>query len=428
MSSNNENDPIIKVTNLGKKYKIGEKEKYLALRDKLVDSVRTPYRLIKGETSLKKPEIWALKNLSFKVKKGEVVGIIGRNGAGKTTLLKILSRITEPTTGEVVIKGRVGSLLEVGTGFHPELTGRENIYLNGSILGMTKKEINSRFDDIVEFSGIEQFLDTPVKRYSSGMYVRLAFSVAAHLESEILLIDEVLAVGDAEFQKKCLGKMKDVAKGGRTVLFVSHNMDAIRQLCSRTILISKGIIDLDDTSNSVVDAYYNIDDKHNLGVKKYDKNFAPGDQYVKLNLIRMTNDTNIATTKFRISENILIDIFFEVLETISNFHLYIKVLTKEGITAFCSGDWDNNKNIFYKLKPGKFFVRCIIPGNLLNKGEYILTIMGQIPGVRYVFVEDGILSWKVIEIDGSGGAISVNRPGIFRPKLKWYLKPIKNNE
>jgi len=251
---------VIEAKNLGKKYKIGERERYLALRDTLTFMIKHPFKWLRGKladiTGSGTNDYWALKDINFKVEKGEVLGIIGHNGAGKSTLLKILSQITPPTTGEIRLNGRAGSLLEVGTGFHPELTGRENIYLNGAILGMRKKEIEKKFDEIVEFSGIGEFLDTPVKRYSSGMYVRLAFSVAAHLEPDILIIDEVLAVGDAEFQKKCLGKMEEVtSKEGRTVLFVSHNMNAVRSLCHKAILLNKGVIERYGDCNEVVDAY-----------------------------------------------------------------------------------------------------------------------------------------------------------------------------
>ncbi|MHC1716411.1 MAG: polysaccharide ABC transporter ATP-binding protein [Candidatus Dojkabacteria bacterium] len=242
---------VVEVKNLGKKYSIGNREKYLTLRDLFVKAAKVPGNLMQGKKFRKKQEFWALRDLNFTVEKGEVIGIIGRNGAGKSTLLKILSRITEPTEGEVRLNGRVSSLLEVGTGFHPELTGRENIYLNGAIMGMKKKEIEKKFGEIVEFSGVEKFLDMPVKRYSSGMQVRLAFSVAAHLEPDILIIDEVLAVGDAEFQKKCLGKMDEVTKeAGRTILFVSHDMGAIQKLCKRTILLDNGeIVMIGDTQD-----------------------------------------------------------------------------------------------------------------------------------------------------------------------------------
>ena len=250
--------PAITVENLGKKYKIGlQKPGKQTFGEAMVAALAAPFRRLRrlGEHSNGDDTIWALKDVSFEVQPGEVVGIIGRNGAGKSTLLKILSRITEPTTGRAIIRGRVASLLEVGTGFHPELTGRENIYLNGAILGMKKAEIRRKFDEIVAFSEIEKFLDTPVKRYSSGMYVRLAFAVAAHLDPEILIVDEVLAVGDAEFQHKCLGKMHDVATGGRTVLFVSHNMAAIARLCQSAIQLSKGMIKLNGPSANVVADY-----------------------------------------------------------------------------------------------------------------------------------------------------------------------------
>ncbi|MCM0594200.1 MAG: ABC transporter ATP-binding protein [Gloeotrichia echinulata DEX184] len=253
-------DTVIRVENLGKKYIIGhqQQERYTALRDVIANKVKSLGTFIqnpKSQIQNSSEEFWALKDVSFEIKQGDRVGIIGRNGAGKSTLLKILSRITEPTKGSIKIKGRVASLLEVGTGFHPELTGRENIYLNGAILGMSKEEIKRKFDEIVAFAEIEKFLDTPVKRYSSGMYVRLAFAVAAHLEPEILIVDEVLAVGDAQFQKKCLGKMEDVGKEGRTVLFVSHNMSTIQKLCSTGIFLQSGKILVQGITEKVVDSY-----------------------------------------------------------------------------------------------------------------------------------------------------------------------------
>ena len=256
-------DMAIQVNGLGKRYRIGKRLRYKTLRDSLADAWRTPFhalsRLFNPQATSHEPpsdtSIWALKDVSFEIKRGEVVGIIGRNGAGKSTLLKILSRITEPTEGYADINGRVGSLLELGTGFHPELTGRENVYLNGAMLGMRKREIDRKFDEIVAFAELEQFLDTPVKHYSDGMYVRLAFAVATHLEPEILLIDEVLAVGDAAFQKKCLGKMGDVAQGGRTVLFVSHSMAAIASLCQSAILVDAGEVKLAGPAEQVIESY-----------------------------------------------------------------------------------------------------------------------------------------------------------------------------
>src|SRR6266699_1024494 len=254
-------DIAIQCEGIGKQYRIGERESYKALRDVITDAIKSPFRRLRQaangseRTGNGKPTIWALQDVSFEVKEGEVLGIIGRNGAGKSTLLKILSRITEPTCGRAEIKGRLGSLLEVGTGFHPELTGRENIFLNGAILGMKKAEIASKFDEIVSFAEVEKFIDTPVKRYSSGMYVRLAFAVAAHMEAEILLVDEVLAVGDAQFQKKCLGKMGDVAKHGRTILFVSHTMPSIQRLCSRCILLEGGSVKVAGEVGRVIEEY-----------------------------------------------------------------------------------------------------------------------------------------------------------------------------
>ena len=270
----------IKVENISKKYQIGENKSYPTLRDKLME---LPGRLFKGPK--KNKEFWALKDVSVEVKKGEVVGIIGRNGAGKSTLLKILARITEPTTGQITMYGRVASMLEVGTGFNPELTGRENIFLNGAIIGMTKKEIKSKFDDIVEFSGVSKFLDTPVKHYSSGMYVRLAFAVAAHLDADILLVDEVLAVGDAEFQKKCLGKMSDLAKSGRTVIFVSHDVRSIRFLCTKALLFSEGKLIKYGDVHQIVKIYF-----------KNQKSVAENDIYLR----DIRQDKNILIIKVEI--------------------------------------------------------------------------------------------------------------------------------
>ena len=248
----------IRASNLGKSYRLqhsSQRVRYRTLRESLANAAKSPIRRLRGGDQGKSEEFWALKDFDFEVQAGEVVGIIGRNGAGKSTLLKVLSRITRPTTGRVEIRGRIGSLLEVGTGFHPELTGRENIYLNGSILGMSRRDIDRRFDEIVAFAEVEKFLDMPVKRYSSGMYVRLAFAVAAHLEPDILLIDEVLAVGDAEFQKKCLGKMNEVARGGRTILFVSHNLAAVERLCSLSILVSGGRAKMQGATKDCISEY-----------------------------------------------------------------------------------------------------------------------------------------------------------------------------
>src|SRR6188508_439786 len=274
--------PIIRVENLSKQYTIGAKtEPYSTLRESIVRAARKPIDMVRRNGKAENTKFWALKDVNFDVMPGEVVGIIGRNGAGKSTLLKVHSRITEPTTGRVELYGRVGSLLEVGTGFHPELTGRENIFLNGAILGMRREEISKKFDEIVDFAEIEEFLDTPVKRYSSGMYVRLAFAVAAHLEPEILVVDEVLAVGDAQFQKKCLGKMGEVARGGRTVLFVSHNMSAINRLCSRGVLLDAGRVVFDGPAVNATAAYLHGAGERGAG-QEWSPDQAPGSDSVKL--------------------------------------------------------------------------------------------------------------------------------------------------
>lgn len=276
--------PIISVANISKKYSLGERQPYYSFRDTLNNVFSKPIkRLVGKEGKLKKDEFWALNDVSFDIQEGEVVGIIGRNGAGKSTLLKILSQITPPTSGEIRLNGRVASLLEVGTGFHPELTGKENIYLNGAILGMKRWEINNKFDDIVEFAEISKFLDTPVKHYSSGMYMRLAFAVAAHLEPEILLIDEVLAVGDAAFQKKCLGKMDEISKqSGRTILFVSHNMGAIQNLCSRTICFDRGKVDFDGKTEKAIQHYSGLSRKFIQNTSLRNRVDRSGSQILKI--------------------------------------------------------------------------------------------------------------------------------------------------
>jgi lipopolysaccharide transport system ATP-binding protein len=286
---------IIEVNNLGKEYVIGERQSYVALRDVLMNVLKSPLQLFQKNKKDNNSNFWALKDINFEVQPGEIIGVIGKNGAGKSTLLKVLSQITPPSTGEIKLRGRVGSLLEVGTGFHPELTGRENIFLNGAILGMTKVEIKSKYDEIVEFSGVEKFIDTPVKRYSSGMYVRLAFAVAAHMDPEILVVDEVLSVGDAEFQKKCLGKMNNITKqDGRTILFVSHNLGAIKQLCTRTIWLEDGKVKLDGPTEKVVSKYLQSTTSNKQQDLKTRTN-RKGDGSVTITNFEITNENNYPT-------------------------------------------------------------------------------------------------------------------------------------
>lgn len=321
-------EPIIEVKNLSKRYVLGMDKKYKRLTESITNAITHPIQAIK-RASAKKEEFWALKNVSFTVEKGDAIGIIGRNGAGKSTLLKILAQITYPTEGEVVLHGRVGSLLEVGTGFHPELTGRENIYLNGAILGMKKKEIENKFEKIVKFAETEKFLDTPVKHYSSGMYVRLAFAVAAHMEPEILIVDEVLAVGDAQFQKKCLGKMKDVANEERTVLFVSHNLQAVSQLCSRTILLDRGGLIKDGPTQEILNTYTTMASRKNnlngdLSDPKLRLSISKQDSLFKWTDIMMINSEKQPTSEIRFGEP------FEVI-----FRGYGSKTSESVIIGFC---------------------------------------------------------------------------------------------
>lgn len=363
--------PIIRVENLSKQYVIGGKsEPYSTFRESLVNAARLPLNAIKrrkGENGDNR--FWALKDINFEVMPGEVVGIIGRNGAGKSTLLKILSRITEPSKGRIELYGRVGSLLEVGTGFHPELTGRENIYLNGAILGMKREEIAKKFDEIVDFAEVENFLDTPVKRYSSGMYTRLAFAVAANLEPEVLVVDEVLSVGDAEFQKKCLGKMESVAKKGRTVLFVSHNMTAVQSLCAKAIQLKKGEITCVGETGEVINNYLAKEVKNQHEKEWANINDAPGNDLVKVKSIKVIpqyiNGSDVIDVRTPI------DIYFEFWnfkegqEINLSFHLY-------NFKNDCIFNIGSNS---LKLNNGLAKGCLRIPGNLLNDDSYYLSTM-----------------------------------------------------
>jgi lipopolysaccharide transport system ATP-binding protein len=415
-------DVAIHVKGLGKKYAIGgPQEKYLTLREALANSVKKPFRMMKRQgASQSTNEFWALKDVSFDVHEGEVVGIIGRNGAGKSTLLKILSQITTPTEGIVDIYGRVGSLLEVGTGFHPELTGRENIFLSGSILGMRKREIEEKFDEIVKFAEIEKFLDTPVKRYSSGMYVRLAFAVAAHMDTEILLVDEVLAVGDAAFQKKCIGKMGDVAKGGRTVLFVSHNMGVISSLCSRTILLSNGIKIGDGDSDDVIEKYIfssseNLNsrlilDPHQNRSLKYEKILKEVEIFsdgILSSTLKMGGNLKIIT---KFSRNIPIDNM--------RFGISIENIHGQRIVNFSPShqipDLFNNS-----LNEGK--IVCDIPNLPLIEGAYHITlIIGS--GADDLDRIDQAIQFNVESADVfNTGQIPQKSHGIFYLKSNWEI-------
>ena len=375
---------VIKVENLSKKYIISHQrqERYTALRDVMTNSVKRfgrklllPFTIHHSPFTDSKEDFWALKDVSFEIKQGERVGIIGRNGAGKTTLLKLLSRITEPTTGRITLKGRVASLLEVGTGFHPELTGRENIFLNGAILGMSKLEIKKKFDEIVDFAEIEKFLDTPVKRYSSGMYVRLAFAVAAHLEPEILLVDEVLAVGDAQFQKKCLGKMGDVAREGRTILFVSHNMGAVITLCERSILLDAGKLQEQGDSKDVVKIYQNMSHKMvDENIVHYSKNSTLP---VYIQKAAILNDKGEPVRYFHLNDRVYLNIDYVVAQNVRQSFIII-VIARNGINIFQSHDTDLSPEYLELREAGKYHATIPLPKRLLTAGEYSLSIRAAV--------------------------------------------------
>lgn len=429
------NNISIRVKDIGKQYHIGvKKEKYGSLREKITNAFATPFRrvskLLRGQATgaADLDEVfWALEDVSFEVKRGEVVGIIGRNGAGKSTLLKILARITEPNKGFAEIYGRVGSLLEVGTGFHPELTGRENVYLNGAILGMKKSEIESKFDEIVDFSDVEKFIDTPIKHYSSGMNLRLAFAVAAHLEPEILLMDEVLAVGDASFQRKCLNKMESVGKQGRTVIFVSHNLPAVARLCERTILIDKGRVALDGPTHQVLGKYLNPETGIS-GIKKWDDlTEAPGDGVVRLRTALVKGEDGKCVSSFDIRQSIGIEIEYDVIKSGYVFHPHFPIQNEEGLLLFIAQhvdpDWQGKARSI-----GRYVSTCWIPGNLLSEGTiFVSPVMRSLnPNVLH-FYADNVICFQTVDSHDSNtsrGIYPSRVKGVIRPLLKWTTKEI----
>jgi len=416
-------DIAIKVENISKRYRIGVKEQvHDTLGGAFISWVKYPLSNFKRVQKLSKfagndaeDIIWAVRDISFEVKAGEVLGIIGKNGAGKSTLLKILARITEPTSGSVVIDGRIASLLEVGTGFHPELTGRENVYLNGTILGMRKKEIERKFDEILEFSGVEKFIDTPVKRYSSGMRVRLAFAVAAHLEPEILLIDEVLAVGDTEFQKRCIGKMGEIAGEGRTVLFVSHNMAAVQSLCSRGVLLEDGKVVIDSTIREVVSQYVtkakSVIENTSIA-NRTDRKY--GTQFRFTSLDFFNEKIGEATQTFLTGQKVIIKInyknisertFEQVSVTISFFH---------SLGHFLFGCRSDVLGTLYRVGPGSGSVYCIIPRLPLNSGLYTFNLFAESQGVDLDSIKEvGHINVEAGDYYGTGKLPAAKRQGVF---------------
>ncbi len=428
----------IRVQNLNKRYRIGAaqtKFRYSMLRDQLVDAVKYPFLRAAAVFNRKDPAdmaghrnnyIWALKDVSFELEEGRVLGIVGRNGAGKSTLLKILSRVTEPTTGTVTVRGRVGSLLEVGTGFHPELTGRENIYLNGAILGMKRSEIESKFDEMVDFSEVSQFIDTPVKRYSSGMYLRLAFAVAAHLEPEILVVDEVLAVGDAEFQKKCLGKMGDVARQGRTVLFVSHNMSAILRLTQETIVLDRGTMILRAPTQEAVD-FYLSSGQAQAGERFWeaDEIPAPSEPFRPIRL-KVTDSSGKVVDTVRSTEPMRVEFEYCLNAPITGLRVGFYLSTMRGEYILTSFDTDEPA-LFEKYgvrEAGRYLSYCRIPADIFNEGRYGLGVNASSFGVRRYFQDENALAFNVNISGAPGTHWPETRQGAFRPRLKWKIEKI----
>lgn len=430
----NSNDIAIKVENLSKCYRIGVKEKmHDNLASTIFDFIKSPFSNYRKYRSLYKfddikPEsgsdsdsnfsdiIWPLRDVSFEVKQGEVVGIVGKNGAGKSTLLKILSRITAPTKGRIEIHGKVSSLLEVGTGFHQELTGRENVYLNGTILGMRKKEIDRRFDEIVDFSGIEKFIDTPAKRYSSGMRVRLAFSVAAHLDPDILIIDEVLAVGDAEFQNKCLGQMESVAKKGRAVLFVSHNMSAINRLCSRAIWIDAGQIKLNDSTSTVIESYLSSQLKDCVGevtISNIDAN-----NNIQMRSVRVLSEKGKPVAIVNFQESFKIEIAYELFVPIKGMSVLSQVVDMQGNIICTSWDTDTTDWKDRVREPAKYLSICKFPQCMLRPGRYSLSVGALIDARERLAQHQYVLSF---EVSHSDYLLNASRVGVITPLFDWEV-------
>ncbi len=421
---------MIEVDNIGKRYLLGGQDlRFTTLRDRLTAAFTRPFSRSHRESA---EEFWALRNVSFSVNQGEVIGIIGKNGAGKSTLLKVLSRITRPTEGSARIFGRIASLLEVGTGFHPELTGRENIFLSGNILGMARSEIKNRFDEIVGFAEIGRFLDTPVKHYSSGMYVRLGFAVAAHLNPEILLIDEVLAVGDIEFQKKCLGKMNEVASSGRTVLFVSHNLAAVTSLCQRALVLEAGRKQFEGGAEEAVAHYRNTNVKAVSAVSWSAEN-APTNGIASLLCVRMRTMSGETGGSFDIRKPIGIEIEFSVLKPGFWFTPVVHVFNESGVFLFNSvaevnPDWDNLFN-----RTGRYRSVCWIPGNFLAEGLFTVRVVlwgFTRPPTRGVVVDEIVRFTVFDNLDGDSvrGRVTGSYPGLVRPKLDWCTEWVSENE
>ena len=429
-------DVAVRVQRLGKEYRIGRPVANQTFREAIVHAIGAPFRAVRDLASgarrgSRNSTIWAVRDVSFEIKRGETVGIIGPNGAGKSTLLKILSRITEPTVGRVEIRGRVASLLEVGTGFHPELTGRENVYLSGTFLGMKKTEIDAQLEGILDFSGIEKFADTPVKHYSSGMYVRLAFAVAAHLDPDILIVDEVLAVGDAAFQRKCLAKMEDVRQHGRTVLFVSHNMSAITRLCGRAILIAGGTIQQDGPAPQVTSAYLLSSLRTTAERQWTDLAAAPGDDVVRLRAIRVRDGEGVTTEAADIRQPIGIEMTYDVLKPDHCLVPKYEILNESGLCLFSAMDLEPEWRT--RTRPvGRMVSIAWIPGNYLAEGTLLVSAAVFSPEpVKNHFAGRDLIAFQVVDSlqgDSARGDWEGAMLGVVRPRLEWETLPVEPRE
>jgi lipopolysaccharide transport system ATP-binding protein len=411
--------------NISKVFRLGQLEPYKALRDTIARGVSAPIRAIRSRARNEKvddQDLWALKDVSFEITQGEVVGIIGRNGAGKTTMLKVLSRITPPTSGHGYIRGSIGSLLEVGTGFHPELTGRENVYLNGAILGMTRAEITKKFDEIVAFAGVPQFIDTPVKRYSTGMQVRLAFAVSAHLETDVLLVDEVLAVGDADFQKRCMGRMETVGSEGRTVVFVSHSMPAILRLCPRVILLDHGKVIADGPSHDVVRTY--LDSGFGTtGKRAWDLESAPGGEHLRLKSVRVLDERGEVSEAADIHRPIDVEVeYWNVSTSPVEPWVNLGFMNEEGVLLFVTSN--HSESSVRSIAPGSIGrSTCKIPGNLLAESQIFVSVsLGTKTHGRREAQERDAIAFQVVDKsfgEGVRGEFTQDWPGVMRPMLEW---------
>jgi len=417
-------EPIIEATNLSKRYRIGTSS-HKSLRDAFAASARAPLNVWRSGRTNSNKHIWALKDINFAVDRGEVLGVIGRNGAGKSTLLKILSRITKPTKGHVELHGRVGSLLEVGTGFHSELTGRENIFLNGAILGMSKREIAAKFDEIVAFAETGEFLDTPVKHYSSGMTVRLAFAVAAHLEPEILIIDEVLAVGDFAFQKKCLGKMNEVARAGRTVLFVSHDLSAVNALCDRAILLHEGSLLRNGPTRDVTAYYLDTANKLYSAITWVDFDHKKSGD-VQLRAAKISQ-RGIETRAIDCRESFTLSFEYENSVAVPNARFFILIRNARGEVVFGTSDYDVPKEEATNRRAGRFVSQVTVPGELLKAGNYFGAVGADIKNERVIFAENDVFDFEVFESGDDTLAERHKRAGLIAPVLEWQTFEANSN-